>query len=126
MFLSRVFERYVTGRDSRNRGPKLKSPTDSRAIKDGHDTFVVCATGAAIKAAMCLDAVADDLAAAMFAFGRQRVNRAFKTIKVMRFAILYDFQWFVVIVFAHFALHKLYLSQERDVPTSRWTAAFTF
>ena len=67
---------------------------------------MVRAIGATIKAAMSFNAMADDFAAAMLAFRRQRVNRAFKTVKIVRDAILDDLERLIVIVFADFTLHK--------------------
>ena len=67
---------------------------------------MVRAIGATIKTPMRFNAVADNFAAAMLAFRRQRVNRAFKTIKVVRDAVLDDLDRLVIIVFADFALHK--------------------
>src|SRR5437588_324887 len=69
----------------------------------GHDTFFVSAVGAAIKTAARLDTVADDFAAAMFAFRRQCVNSAFETIEIARDTGHHHFDWFVILVAANFA-----------------------
>ncbi len=71
-------------------------------------TFLVRTMRAAVKDAVRLDAVADDLTAAMFALRRQRMNGALEAIEEMRFTVLHHFDRLVVIVPADFALnHKL-------------------
>jgi hypothetical protein len=63
--------------------------------------------GAAIEHPAGLDPMADYLAAAMFAGGRQRVNGALEAVKEMRFTVLHHFDGFIVIVSAHFTFsHK--------------------
>jgi hypothetical protein len=51
-----------------------------------------------------LDAVSDDPAIAMLAYGRDRLNRAFEAIEGMPDAGRNQFESFVVIVAANFAL----------------------
>jgi hypothetical protein len=65
------------------------------------------AVGATIKIASRLDAVAGDFAAAMLAFGRQRVNGALKTIEVARDAVNDDFHRLIVFVATDFTSHKI-------------------
>ena len=72
----------------------------------GHHAFLVRTTSAAIEIAFRFNAVADDFAAAMRAFGRQRVDGAFKTVKKVRGAVPDDFQRLVVIISANFAAHN--------------------
>jgi hypothetical protein len=57
----------------------------------------------AIERAFRLDAVADDLASAMPARGRERVNGAFEAVVRVRFAREHDLKGFVVVVPADFA-----------------------
>lgn len=57
---------------------------------------------AAIKGALRLDAVADDFAIAVLAFWGERVNCAFKAVKIVRLPHDGDLQRFVVIVPANF------------------------
>src|SRR2546427_10838790 len=60
---------------------------DSYPVDGGGDALFVGAMGAAEKCAARFNAVADNFAAAMLAFRSQRMNRAFKTIKIARPAI---------------------------------------
>jgi len=53
---------------------------------------------AAEKAAAGFDAVADDFAPAVIATGSQGMNRAFETVKVMRYAIDHNFNGLVILV----------------------------
>src|SRR6185312_13456053 len=71
----------------------------------GHHAFLVRAIRAAEEIALGFNAVADDFAAAMRAFRRQRVNRAFKTVEIVRSAVPDDFQRLVVIVSTNFTAH---------------------
>src|SRR3954469_24817820 len=84
-----------------------KLETDSCAVMHGGDAFLMRATGAAIKVALGFDTVSDDFAAAMLAFGSERMNGAFKTIEIARGAVFDDLQRLVVIVSANFTLHVL-------------------
>jgi hypothetical protein len=52
----------------------------------------------------------DDFATAMVALRGQGMNRALKTIEVMRDAVLDDFQRLIVIVSANFTLHNISLA----------------
>src|SRR6185437_543516 len=88
----------------------------SSAVVQGHNAFFVGAIGAAINAAASLHAVTDDLAAALLTFWRQRVNGAFKTVEIMRDAVLDDFQRLIVIVAAHFTSHTLFFPFSRSFP----------
>src|SRR5438552_5995027 len=70
--------------------------------------------GAAVKAAAGLNTVADDFAAAMFAFWGQRVNGAFETVKVVRDACDDHFDWFIVFISTNFtAVHIVLSSLQR-------------
>lgn len=64
------------------------------------------AVGATVKVASRLNAVADNLAAAMLTLRRQRVDGAFETIEIVRDAIIDDFERLVVFVSANFTLHN--------------------
>src|SRR5690606_17130238 len=75
------------------------------AILDGHNTFFMCAVSAAEEIPAGLDAVADDLASAVFAFRRECMNGTFKRVEVVRNSVHDDFEWLVIIVSADFALH---------------------
>jgi hypothetical protein len=63
--------------------------------------------GATINIAASLHAVADDLAAAVLALWRERVNGAFKAIKVTRNAIVDYFQRLIVFISTNFTLHNI-------------------
>src|ERR1043166_3206467 len=69
----------------------------------GFDTFFVSTVRATKKAAAGLNPVADDLAAAMLAFRRQGVNRAFETIEIMRDSRHHNLQRLVIFISANFA-----------------------
>jgi len=85
----------------------------SGAIVDGHYSFVMGAAGAAEKIALGFDAVADNFAAAMLAFGSKRVDGAFKAVEVMRDPVHHDLERLVVIVSTNFTLHD-FLSSLRE------------
>jgi len=59
-------------------------------MQGGH-AFLVGAMRATIKVPACFDAVADNFASAVLTFRRQRMNRAFKAIEIMRNARYDDF-----------------------------------
>jgi hypothetical protein len=69
------------------------------------DAFFVGAVGTAIEHAIRFDAMPDNLAIAMVALRSQRMNGALKAIKEMGFTIPDDFDGFVVIISANFALN---------------------
>jgi hypothetical protein len=60
------------------------------------------AMSAAIERALGFNAVTDDFAIAVLAFGSKRVDGAFETVKIMGLTLDSDFQRFVVIVSANF------------------------
>ena len=72
----------------------------------GGHAFFMRAVGTTIHVAARLDTVANNPAATVFAFGSERVNGAFETIKVTRNAIVKDFQRLVVLISTNFALHN--------------------
>jgi hypothetical protein len=72
---------------------------------NGADALFVRAVGTAIKYAIRFHAVPDNLAIAMIALWRESVDRALKAIKEMGFTIPDDFDGFVVIISANFALN---------------------
>ena len=72
---------------------------------NGADAFFVRAVGTTIKYAIRFDAMPDYLAIAMVALWRQGMNGALKAIKEMRFTVPDDFDGFVVIISANFALN---------------------
>jgi hypothetical protein len=81
----------------------------SGAVEDGFYALLMGAMRAAIETAAALDAMADDLATAMFTLGSQGVDGTFKTIKVMRLTVDKNLEGFVVFVSANFtAIHKIF------------------
>jgi hypothetical protein len=74
---------------------------------DRGDALFMRAVAATIEIASRLNAVTDDFATTVLALGGQGVDRAFETIKIMRNAGDNDFQRFVVVVAADFALVNL-------------------
>lgn len=74
------------------------------AIMHGGHAFVVGAIRAAKKVAPGFHTVADDSAAAVLAFWRERVNGTFETIEVMRDPVHQDLDGLVVIVAANFTI----------------------
>ena len=78
---------------------------------NGHDSFLMGAACAAIEAAASFDAMADNFASAMFAFGRQGVDGAFETVEVVRDSINDDFDGFVVFISASFTSVHIFLSK---------------
>jgi hypothetical protein len=77
---------------------------------DRSHAFFVRAVSAAIKVPSTLDAMTDYFAVAMLTFRRKRVNSAFKTIEVARYAVMNNFQRLVVFVSANFTFHTLFSS----------------
>lgn len=69
-----------------------------------YDAFLLRAMSATKETAAGLDTVADDLAAAMFTFRRQRMDRALKAVEIMGDAIDDYLQIFIVLVPANFTL----------------------
>ena len=77
----------------------------------GRYAFFMRAMGTTEKISAGLDTMANNLAVAMIALRRQRVNRAFKAIKIVGDARYYDFQRFVVVITANFtACHNCFLT----------------
>src|SRR6266508_1857243 len=72
--------------------------------------------GAAIKRPFSLDAMADDLAIAMLTPRRERVDRAFEAVEIMRFAMNGDFHRLVVIVSANFTFLHINSLSVGDMP----------
>jgi hypothetical protein len=91
----------------RRLGRHIFKAQSSRPIVHGHDTFVVRATGTAVKITLGFDAVADNFATAVFAFGGHCMDGAFKAVEKMRRAVPDDFQQFVVLVTANFTFHSI-------------------
>src|SRR5262249_19523677 len=73
------------------------------AVVHGGNALLVGTMSAAEETAAGFHAVADNLAAAMFTLGRERMNRAFEAIEITRDSGHHDFQRFVVFVAADFA-----------------------
>src|ERR1051326_9000107 len=92
------------------RRQRMHHPRRSNSIMHRRHALFVRAMSATIQIAPRLDPMADYFAAAMLAFRRQRVNRAFKTIEVSRDAVVYNFQRLVVLVSTDFTLHNGLLS----------------
>ena len=79
----------------------------SSAIVQRRYAFLVSTMCAAIIAATRLDSMSNDLATAVLALRRQRVNRTFERVKIVRNASHYDLKRFVVFVTANFTpIHK--------------------
>jgi hypothetical protein len=72
-------------------------------IVGAHDTAHLGTMGAAVDRVAGLNAVADDTAIAMSAFGRERVDRAFEAVECVGVALDDDVERFVVIVSANLA-----------------------
>jgi hypothetical protein len=72
--------------------------------------FFVRAVSTTIHIAASFHAVADYLAATMLALGRERMNGAFKAIKVPRDAIVDYFQRLIVFIPTNFTLHNNFSS----------------
>src|SRR5688572_11108793 len=77
-------------------------PSKSGSVMHGGDAFLMCAMGATIETAPCFNAVPNDFASAMLAFRCQRLNRAFETIKIVRYTRHNNFQGFIVLVPTNF------------------------
>src|SRR4051812_29839184 len=87
------------------RGPA--SPSAGRVfgvVDDALGSRGVGAVRAAVEGAVRLDAVADDLAAAVGADGRELVDRALEAVEGVRLARRHDLKRHVVFVPTHFAL----------------------
>ena len=77
----------------------------------GRDALFVSAMCTAVNIPAGFNPMADYLAAAVFAFGCERVNCTFKRIEIMRNTRYDNLQWFVVLVPANFtSIHRLTLS----------------
>jgi len=66
-------------------------------------TDLGCAVRAAERPPIRFDAMTDDAAAAMVAFGGQRVNRTFKAVERVDLAVYQDLEGLLVFVPANFA-----------------------
>jgi hypothetical protein len=78
---------------------------------------------AAVHLTVGFDAVADDVAIAVVAFGRQRVDRALETVKRVTYTIGDDLERFLVVVAADFAAcHGR--SPQKGVSMNRQNATF--
>jgi hypothetical protein len=70
--------------------------------------FLMRAVSTTIKIAASFHTMADYFARTVLAFGSERVNSAFETIKVARDAIVKDFQRLIVFISTNFTLHKTF------------------
>src|SRR2546421_11812419 len=77
---------------------------NSSAVLKGRDAFFMRAMCETENGAARFDTMANHFAAAMFAFGSERVDRAFEAIEIMGHAVDDNFERLVVIVFANFTL----------------------
>ena len=68
------------------------------------------AVSAAVNIASRFDPMADDLASAVFTFGRKGMDGAFEAIEVAGNAIVDNFQRFVVFISTNFTLHNKFSS----------------
>jgi hypothetical protein len=68
------------------------------AILDRSYTSFMCAMGAAVEYPIRFDPMADDLAPAMGAGGRQRVNSTFEAIEHVRSARHHDLECLVIVI----------------------------
>jgi hypothetical protein len=71
-----------------------------------HHAFMMSAARAAEEGAACFHAVADDLASAVFAEWRYRMNGTFETIEIARHSVYHHFKRLVVIVSTNFTSHN--------------------
>jgi hypothetical protein len=104
-----------SSRDFRD-GPILAAAIiaeSSSPIAQGCRSYMFGAMRAAVNRVVLFDAVTDDLAAAMGAGRRQRVDGALKRIERVRLAVHGDLERLVIIVAANFTLHG-YLLWEKD------------
>jgi hypothetical protein len=86
------------------------------------------AVSTTIKIAASFHTMADYFARTVLAFGSERVNSAFETIKVARDAIVKDFQRLIVFISTNFTLHKTF-SCYMPCPCSvnlPWPTRFSF
>ena len=74
------------------------------SIVNSSNALFMGAMGATEIVSAGLDSMANNLASAMVAFRSKSVNSAFKAIKIVRYSCHYNFEWFIVIVPANFAL----------------------
>jgi hypothetical protein len=86
---------------SMRRGRRSTTGDGLGAVMDGGDAFFVGAMTTAEEFAASLRAVPDDFAPAMIALGRQSMDGALETIKVMGDAVHDYFDRFVVLVSAN-------------------------
>src|SRR6266850_2305628 len=89
---------FVTSFLSQSVAMSLQSHVALCPIMDGGNTLLMSAVRATVNVAAGFGSMANDLAAAMLAFGRQIVDRAFKAIVVMGDAIHHDFQGLVIFI----------------------------
>jgi hypothetical protein len=85
----------------------IESISTLSAIRHSRYAFMMRATGAAEKFTAGFNAVTNDFATAMFATGREQMDRAFEAIEIMRDAVHKNFQRLVVFVSADFTFHEL-------------------
>lgn len=78
-----------------------------------------CAVLAAKERLLCLDAVADDLTAAVRANGRKFVYRTLKTVEYVRLARCYNFERKIIIVSTNFANRHIKLPVSTDDSSAR-------
>ena len=71
---------------------------------DGGYALLMGAVGATIVISRSFDAVPNDSASTMIAFRSQRVDRTFKAIEVMGYAIHDNFHELVILIAANFTL----------------------
>src|SRR5687767_6566760 len=79
-------------------------PPVLNAVVKSADARLGGAVGAAVERTAAFDAMTDDLAAAMRALGRERVNRAFERVERMRLPLHGHGEGLIVVVAAYFAL----------------------
>ena len=90
-----------------------------RVVDDGLGAFGVRAMSATIEGAVRLDAVADHLAAAVLAHGRQLLDRALEAVERVRLSGRHHLERHLVVIAAHFAYGhgRLRLMVSRTVET---------
>src|SRR5215472_3274966 len=79
-------------------GSAMVSKKLGGAIRDSRHSRLARTIGTAVDSTTCLDPVADHLAVAMRTPRRKRVNRTFKAVENMLFAVDSDRKAFIVIV----------------------------
>jgi hypothetical protein len=93
-------------------------------IMHSHHTFFVRTMSAAVVTSTGLDAVANDLAATVLAFGSQRVDCALEAIEIMRNAGHYNLNRFVILISTHFTFFHVYSFLSPKNQATAWISRY--